>query len=140
MAEPVPSNTKVDQMKKMIDLKDRKDEIERELKDNAKEYKALEDAVLEWFEGAGIQNISIEGRTLYIASQTWTRGKSGVDPEIVVDMLKAHGLEDLVKETFNVQSLSAHVRRLDEEGGELPQELADVLSTTETTHVSIRRK
>ena len=70
----------------------------------------------------GIQHIRMaNGITLHIHKQLWARAKDG-DMAAAAAALKEIGLGEFVKESFNVQTLSAYVRERERENEPLPEE------------------
>lgn len=55
------------------------------------------------------------------------------------DVLREQGLGDLIKETVNQRSLQSAMKELVEQNGELPAELAEVISQYDQTDI-LRRK
>jgi hypothetical protein len=131
---------KVALMRDLIRLRDRKDDLKREEKEVDRDIRQKEAGILEYFERSGISNVSIDGRTLYIHRSQWARGRSDIDPEIVIEALRANGLGDMVKETFSTQTLSSYVRELDREDKSMPPGLAEVIDISEKVTVGVRRK
>jgi len=135
-----PPDEKVVLMRDLIALRNRKDDLKRDTKEVDQGIRETELKILDYFEKSGISNVSIDDRTLYIHRSQWARGRKDIDPEIVIEALKSNGLGDLVKETFSVQTLSAHVRDLDKEDREMPPGLAEVIDVSEKVTVGVRRK
>lgn len=92
-----------------VELEQRKRDLKNDLKDVNSEIEALEEKLLPQFEAAGVQNMRINGMTVYIHRQLWAGAPEG-NREAVIGALRASGLEDYVVENFNTQSLSAWVR------------------------------
>lgn len=55
------------------------------------------------------------------------------------EVLREQGFADLIKETVNPRSLQSAMKALVEENGELPEELAEVISKYDQTDI-LRRK
>lgn len=98
-----------DKLARFAELSARKRELQEELKQTNTELGVLEEQLLPQFENAGVQNMRINGMTVFIHRQIWAGAEDG-DTERAVDALKAAGLTDYVAEKFNTNSLSAWVR------------------------------
>lgn len=99
----------------------------------------LEQTLLEDFATDSVQNMSIDGTTVYLSRQLWARVQDGVDKQQVIDGLRETGLGHFVTESFNTLTLSSWVRDLEREDEELPDELKDLITTTEKFALKTRR-
>jgi hypothetical protein len=100
---------------------------------------AIEAELIEQFGEAGMQNINIDGRTIYLHRSTFAQRAAGVDAEDVKAALRAAGATDLITETVNHQTLSAYVRELlDDDGPGLPPALDGVLELGERYSIRVR--
>jgi len=61
---------------------------------------------------AGFQSVHVEGFVVYIREQLWAKAKTTSSGPEVCAALKACGMAHFVREQFEVQSLSAHIRGL----------------------------
>lgn len=114
------------------ELKDRLSEVEKALD-------AMQMPLQEHFLSAGMQNARIDGMTLYVRRQTWARLAEGIDMPQACVALKAAGLDEFVREAFNMQTLSSYVRELQRDDKELPKSLADFISVTDDVSIQARR-
>lgn len=97
----------------------------------------------------GVDNIKVNGRTIYFHSQYWAGYKNR--KEDAVQALKEAGLDDYIKETYNTHSLSAYFREriqeIEEEEGEtvmepeeiLPEDLQNEIKITERIQLRSRK-
>jgi hypothetical protein len=122
----------------MDELKRRKEEIEGQIKELKARMQPVERELLEIFAENGVNNISLHGKLLYIHRQIWARPLDG-DYEHACDVLRAIGLEHFVKETCNVNTISAYVREQDELGGELPKAFTEAFKVDEEFQVRARK-
>lgn len=111
--EDVPFDTEqpttdMDKVRRYVALKKRADELDAELKDVKNRMAELEPEVETFFMDNGIQKQSVDGRTVYIATEVWA--SAGGDKQAACDALKESGLGEYVSDNFNSQSLSAWVR------------------------------
>jgi hypothetical protein len=84
-------------------LDERKRQLKAELEDVEEQITQKIDAVTDEFVNSGVNNIRIDGRTVYVACDRWPKVKG--DKPALVAAMKANGLGDFVKEDFNTQSL-----------------------------------
>lgn len=103
------------------------------------EADALEAQLVDLFVEHGMQNLSLDGKTVYLHRSTFAQRKAGATAEDVKDALRAAGQGDLVTETVNAQTLSAYVRDIldSDEGGQLPDPLDEVLELGERYSIRI---
>jgi hypothetical protein len=127
-----------EQLKRFVALEERRKQLEDEVDGIKAEAAELESALMPQFEQAGIERVSIDGRTVYIERKLWAKAKDG-DKPAVCKALKRCRLGDYVEETFNTNSLSAYVRELDREGKPLSPALASVLDVSEVFKLRTRR-
>lgn len=112
---------------------------EAEAKAYKDEANAIEQQLVEMFTDAGMQNINVDGKTIYLHRSTYAARGEGVEAEDVKAALRAAGAGDLVTETVNANTLSAYVRELldgDDAPG-LPEPLVGVLDLGERFSVRI---
>ena len=105
------------------------------------QIKIADKVVMAQFEQSGTTSQKIAGRTVSIAADIWASAKPNQ-----IEKLKAYGpTADFVRETVNVQTLSAWTReQLKLHGREngkivLPEELRDALSIRDEFKVSVRK-
>ncbi len=90
---------------------------------------ALTDAepgAITYFEKQGVEQLAIEGRTLYLRRQVHTSRNKNISAGQACDVLANKGLPEYVGESVNIQGLSAYVREL-EEGGQTIHEIHNAL-------------
>jgi len=106
-----------------------------------KKRKAEIDPVLqEQFASAGIQNINVDGRTVYISTKIWAKKEDGVTDADVVEALKQAGLGDsYVAEKFNHQSLSALIREWVNNDEPFPEVFKGIIGYVENVQVTSRK-
>lgn len=107
-----------------------------EAKKTAEQLKqALMDAMLE----EETTSIGRNGKKFTLVSKTKYSKKGGMD-EYLFEMLRGQGLEDIITETVNANTLNAAMNNLAQEnGGELPEEWQDCVSIYEYTDISMRK-
>jgi hypothetical protein len=88
----------------------RRKELEAELREVKDTLGELEEGVLEGFLAEGMSTARIDGVTIYLQRQLWTKQPEDVERLDTVRALEEHGWEEFT--TYNTQSLSAQVREL----------------------------
>lgn len=120
-------------------LRDLQKSSEAEAEAFKQEANLIEAELVEAFGEAGMQNVNIDGRTIYLHRSTFAQRAAGVDVEDVKAALRAAGADDLISETVNHQTLSAYVRELlDDDGPGLPPALDGVLELGERYSIRVR--
>lgn len=118
-------------------------ELQKAADAELKGYKELADELeaelIDAFAEAGVQNINVDGKTVYLHRSVYARRCEGVDAEAVKAALRAAGAEDLVTETVNANTLSAYVRELteDDDAPGLPEPLVGIVEPGERFGVRI---
>jgi len=122
----------------------RKKELKAQLKQLEEEMRDLQEPCMNTLAAAGMENARIEledgsRMTLHLHSQLWARPivDEGGSPNraAVVEALREEGMDDFLKEDFNVQQLSGFARECDRSGVEMPERLAAVLDLHTTVEV-----
>lgn len=125
---------------KKLEIKDLKSKTKK-LEDEAAEIEA---ELLPQFKESGMDRMTIQGRTVWLDRKVWA--SAGGDMPRLVDAMKAAGLEDMVGETVNGNTLSSWVREFDPEGtmspeeivGKLPPEVKDAITVSEVFKLQVR--
>lgn len=121
-------------------LLDQKDEIEAKMKElNASIETAkaeLVDAMLE----EEVTSVTVDGYSYTVTPKTRYSKKAGADDELF-EMLRDHGLGDLIKETVNAMTLQgAMSEEAKNNDGELPPEWDTVINTYSFNDITKRKK
>ena len=124
---------------KLVILRDRKKELEDELKEVNSDITETEEQLVNAMVEEEMQNFTRNGRQFILTSRTYASAKSGMMTAICVWM-KENGLGDMVKESVHPQTLQAWVKEKMEEAGALPEELGEMLNVYEKSGISIRKK
>ena len=122
------------------------DQEERDLKSRLdfvkQEKQELEAQLLEGMEEDGISKLTVNTdggqRTVYMHRQLCA-GHNG-DNHALSDALKNAGLDRMVAEQFNTQSLSAWVREFDDDGGKSPDEIINELPWDVQQYIKVSEK
>jgi len=108
-------------LSRMVDLATERDTLKARLRQINEEFSQLEEIALTIFEQRGVQNMTINGRTLYVSHML--AAKLTGDRHEATEWVRGVAPE-LVAETFNLNSLSAWLREIvQEEGGNIEQVL-----------------
>lgn len=121
-------------------LLDQKDEIEAKMKElnaSIETVKAeLVDAMLE----EEVTSVTVDGYSYTVTPKTRYSKKAGADDELF-EMLRDHGLGDLIKETVNAMTLQgAMSEEAKNNDGELPPEWDTVINTYSFNDITKRKK
>ncbi len=99
------------QLREFVSLENRKKELDAQLKAVNQQLVELEELLVPQFVEDGVQNITCDGRVVYLRTDVYASAKDG-DREAVVAALKASELGQYVSENFNSNSLTAYVREV----------------------------
>ena len=129
-----------------VELVKRKREIEAELRAVKTELGEgegigpgkMEKQALDWMVQNGMESARVPGMTVSVNRQLWAFAKDK-DRESACEALRAAGLGDMVKENFNMLTLSAWVREQDEAGEPLPAAFAGRIEVAEVFRLGARR-
>ena len=98
--------------------------------------------ILDQFARDGVSSVKVtdgnEDATIYLHKQMWARPKDG-DYVATCFALRRNGLSSFVKETVNLQTLSAYVREQEKEGQPLPSDVAETLDVRTEYAVRVRK-
>lgn len=124
-----------------VALKDRKADLERQLRLVKDELAPLEQALLEEFAAEGVsgKRHAGTGKLVSISRKVWARATGG-DKDAAADALEAAGLGDYVQRGFNTNSLSAYFReqlRERTDTGEIVSDLTDLLPAQLRGHIDL---
>ena len=120
--------------------KDRKKQLDAEVKENNAVIEDLDRRLSEAMAEQEVDRFSRNGSLFYLSSRLFASPKAG-EKETMIAALKANGYGDLVIETVNSGTLSsfAKERMAETETGDLPTWLADVIQTFEKVSVGVRK-
>lgn len=129
----------IKKLRRYKELREAQASSEAEAKAIKDEANALEAELVDEFAEAGVQNINVDGKTIYLHRSVYAQRCAGVTAEDVKAALIAAGAGDLVTETVNANTLSAWVRELteDDDSPGLPEAVVGVLEPGERYAVRI---
>lgn len=136
---PDDAGLPIDKVRRYRELTDAQAASEAEAKAIKQEADILEAELIEAFTEAGLQNISLDGKTVFLHRSTFAQRKEGITADDVKAALRAAGAADLIGETVNANTLSAYVREFvdDDDNLALPEPLVDVLDLGERFSIRI---
>jgi hypothetical protein len=76
-------------------------------------------------------------KTVHVKTELWA-GHNGDEAALIAGMKEA-GLSDLVKEKFNVQTLSGYVRGLDPDKKMTPEEIIEIIPLPMQKHIKVSK-
>ena len=117
-------------IKEFVSLENEKAGLEAQLKDVSARRAELKQSILSMFTDANVQNMAVDGRTVYLSRQLW----ASADEE-AHELLKKYDLAWTIKEKVNTQTLSAELRDWEAEGREVPEDLKEVLKILSLIHI-----
>ena len=127
-------------VKSFVKKTQEKRKLEAKIKTMTSELRDIEERVITYFERQGLQNLRTEAGTAYLNRKLFASLNVNGDgtKEAAHAALRATGLDYMVKDTVNANTLSAHVRELDANGDELPDELQPHIKVSEVFRIGIR--
>jgi hypothetical protein len=125
----------IELVKRFIQLEKEKSQLEKSLKDVKFLMASLQDPLQNWMGSHGMQKITCNDRTVYMKTNQFIRRDVHVPHEEFCCAMRESGLEHLVKENVNANSLQATIREMIEEGGiqAVPEALRKLLVFSEQT-------
>jgi hypothetical protein len=115
----MPKKSDIRECKKYSLLLGEKAAADEKLKKVKAELIKLEPQVLDYFQRQGIDQISAEGRILFLRREVHTTKTKDVTSEQACEKLIAIGLPDYAGKAVNIKGLGAYVRELEKDGQEL---------------------
>lgn len=130
----------MDLVRRYAELKDLAAQKKSDLDVTKKELEELQAQLLEQFAEDGVASMGVKigssRKTIYTARMLVATNLKG--PEATAEACRRAGLEEMVKETVNANTLSAYVRQMEEAGEPLPDAFEGVVGTFEKFTVGVR--
>ena len=123
-------------LKRYITVTEEKKAMELKAKQLGADLEKLEQVLIEDFAASGVQNMNLDGHTVYMHRQLWA---SAPDAEQAIAVFTELGLEDLVQTSVPSQRLSAWVREQDKEGKEISEPIQRVIKITEEQSLRVKK-
>ncbi len=129
----------MDRIREYIRLRRTQREREAESAAVKEEADAIEQVLLEEFAVDGVQNMNVDGTTVYLQRMLWAQVDNAYDSGQVIERLRDAGLDHFVREGYSTQTLSSWLRDLEREEEPLPQALDGVIRPYERFSLRTRR-
>ena len=113
--------------------------LEGQLKLARQKCDDLQRPILEWFSQRGIKNMRIGDRLVHIVRRFKVVPKMGYSKDDVCDALKNTGHADLVTTSYHWTRMASLAKQAEEEGVDLPSELASIIDVNEEYRVQTRK-
>lgn len=126
MPTPVPFEVS---LAALIESSERHSKLKSELDREKDLLDSLKEVCKVGFETMGVSSMKSQGKTVFIARQFWAGTAEGMSASVVVDELKALGLDEFV--SYNHMSFSAYVRDTAKQNPELVNAKGDLIATPE---------
>lgn len=124
---------------KLKAAKDRKKELDAQVKEVTAEIEELDLALSDAMAEAELDRFSRNGNTFYLNTRLFASPVAGRKDELM-QTLKDQGYGSIVVETVNANTLASFVKeQMAEHGEELPDWLSEVVSTYEKVSVGVRK-
>ena len=127
---------------KLKSLRDRKDELAQATKDNNAAIEAAEQELASLMIEEGNDNFSLNGYKFILSYKDIFSSKVEFREQLI-DALKLHGIdrEEIITETIPAMKLNSIMKNIYEENGEeLPEEFADIVSVYSKQGVTVRKE
>lgn len=139
MADQIITEEITELIDKFKALLERKEELAEETKRNNADVLECRDKLAQAMLDAEVDQVGRHGINWRLKPTTKYSKKAGKDDELF-ELLRQHGLGDIIKETVNAQTLQGTMSELAAENDdELPEEFADVISVYEYMDISHRK-
>jgi len=129
----------MDRVREYVRLRRRQAEADAQAAAVKQQADELEQRLLEEFAQDGVQNMNVEGTTVYVHRSLNASVDPAYEREQVIERLRDAGLDHFVRDSYNSQTLSAWFRDLDREGEPLPPSLEGVIVPFERFSLRTRR-
>lgn len=123
--------------RRLIALNDEIKELDARLRDLKAEKDTLEVTMLDDWAMEGLDGMKLDGRTLFIRCDTYASFPAG--KEAAIELLAESEHSDIVKPTVNTNTVSALVRELTQDGGELPEAWSGIIEAGQRYAIGIRK-
>ena len=114
----------------------------RDLESQLKKVKAIieekEPEILQHFQKHSLQNINLNGLTLYLKRELWAGRAKGVENEDAIKALQDAGLSEFASNRVNIASLSGYLRELDRDSEPFPKALEGIINLKEVFKIGSR--
>ena len=124
----------------LSDAKQQKKKLEEQTKAATAEIERLDRELSDLMAKMDCPNFTHAGHTFYLSSRLFASPQSG-RKEALFTALRENGYGSIVTETVNANTLASFVKeRMEENDGEIPEWLTEVVNTHEKISVGVRKK
>jgi len=127
----------IDTIKQFVVLAKKKKDYEELLGQIKSDIVPLEQEILEDFCKEGVNQIKVDGRTVYMHIIEYAKKCEGITPQEAVAALEKAGLSEFIN--YNTMSLSGEMRRWQENAENIPLELKGVMEMVPTYSIRSRK-
>ena len=132
-------NMMIEAADKLKALRDRKEELENELKSINADIEDADWFLSELMAQSETQNFTHAGTMFCLTTKVRANARAGMRSELF-EALRANGAGDMIVETVNANTLSSYVKeQMAENDDQLPAWLEPVVSVFEKTTVGVRK-
>ena len=124
----------IDEYQRYIDLYEKKDKLENELKSVKSQIDAYQKNLIENLVTNNMSKITVGNKTAYVRSQIWAKVN---DKQKAIDALISEGYQDYVKPTYNSHQLSALLREFEKREEALPPAFVGVIEPSVKTTLNV---
>lgn len=136
---PVPSASMAANLVEFTRLENRLRELEEEAARVKAQVGKVGAALMEQFADSGVQSANANGLCVYVRVDRFVSKKGGVPSQAVCDVLRKVGLAYMVEDGYNASSLKSKIKEYQDEGQEVPPELAELLNIGEVPRLAARK-
>lgn len=133
----------LDPVRRFVRMRTEIEQLTAQLQQLKEERDSLGDALAMRFSDVGISGLPLEvdgvGYSVHIARPVTVYKRSGVDTATLAVALRDCGLDEIVKETVNQQSLQSRVKEMLANEEKVPQSLLDLLDVRESVELRATR-
>ena len=128
----------MDILKRFVELESKKTKLQSELNKIKKELESIEPVARSYMLDNSIQSMNIEGRTAYLKEDVFI--KLLTEKREVAQALIEAGLNDFVREDFNIRTLTAYFREMLSNNEPIPKQLSDKVEVGKVIKLRSRSK
>lgn len=140
VVDPADHQKMMQLAEQLIAAKQEKKELEDQTKAATAEIERLDRELSDLMAKMDCPNFTHAGYTFYLSSRLFVSPQSG-RKEALFTALRSNGYGSIVTETINANTLASFVKeRMEENDGEIPEWLSDVVNTHEKISVGVRKK
>lgn len=137
--EEAPPASMVENLKEYARLANELRRVDAETEALKVQARAVEARLLDQFADSGCKSARVGDLTLYVRMDRYVSKRGEVDTDRVCRALRACGLGYMVSDGYNASSLKSKIKEYQDEGVEVPGELAELLNIGEVPRLATRK-